>query len=174
MHHPGVHVPGLTQSRIEGSTIIIACSIPILQPLLEKVLRRNPFASSNKRSKPVGRYYEDYTDTPSGYQLGSRKARSRPKDDLGLTIVADGGSEEEILGPGGAGYPQQHQTAYAVADGQFARDGQTQRGQQIPAAARASNVIAGKIVKTDTVTVTYDEEAQTGGFSPPRNAPHMR
>lgn len=168
------YVPDLTQSRIEGSTIIIACSIPILQPLLEKVLHRNPFASSNKRSKPVGRYYEDYTDTPSGYQLGSRVARSRPKDDLGLTIVADGGSEEEILGPGG-GYPQQHQNAYAVADGQFARDGQTQRGQQAAAGGKGPKVVAGKIMKTDTVTVTYDEEAQTGGgFSPPRNAPHMR
>ncbi|KAH0439989.1 integral membrane protein [Colletotrichum camelliae] len=44
---------------VEGSTIIIASSIPVMQPLLELILRRNPF-SSGKGSKQTPQYYEHY------------------------------------------------------------------------------------------------------------------
>ncbi|KAK7222799.1 hypothetical protein V2G26_010802 [Clonostachys chloroleuca] len=82
---------------IEGSTIIVASTIPILQPLLEKVLRRNPFSSGKDSAKYNGRYYEDYSDQKSGYELGQRKPKSKARDDLGLTVLEEGGSQEEIL-----------------------------------------------------------------------------
>ncbi|KAL2106172.1 hypothetical protein VUR80DRAFT_7105 [Thermomyces stellatus] len=147
---------------IEGSTIIIASSIPILQPLLEKILRHNPFASSGKSSKPNGRYYEDYTDARSGYELGDRKTRTKLKGDLGLTIIADGGSEDGILNPTDG---QHQQSAFAVADDQFIYDGHEGSGRA------GSRDFDGKILKTNTVTVTYDEEAQPGNITPPRSSP---
>uniref|UniRef100_A0A8H7KEG8 Rhodopsin domain-containing protein n=1 Tax=Bionectria ochroleuca TaxID=29856 RepID=A0A8H7KEG8_BIOOC len=82
---------------IEGSTIIVASTIPILQPLVEKVLRRNPFSSGKDSAKYNGRYYEDYSDQKSGYELGQRKPKSKARDDLGLTVLEEGGSQEEIL-----------------------------------------------------------------------------
>ncbi|KAK1638742.1 hypothetical protein BDP81DRAFT_479826 [Colletotrichum phormii] len=82
---------------VEGSTIIIASSIPVMQPLLELILRRNPF-SSTKDSKQTLKYYEDYSSqskskprSGGGIELGQRKPKAKPKDDLGITIhPADG------------------------------------------------------------------------------------
>lgn len=177
--HPSLRIAPTKSSNnrlysIEGSTIIIACSIPILQPLLEKILHRNPFASSGKPSKPSGRYYEEYSDARSGYELGERKAPKKPKDDLGLTIIPDGSSEEGILSPAD-GYQQQQQTAYVVgvADDRSAGDGQMRppsaRGQDV-AAEKGGKGMTGKIMRTDTVTVSYDEEAQTGSRRARRTA----
>jgi hypothetical protein len=109
---------------IEGSAIIIACSIPCLQPLLDMVVHRGPWssrrtggssgggrsgsgggksgsgaggASGSKKSAP--RFYEDYSQ--NGIELGQRKPKSKLRDDLGFTVVEgdDGGnsSQENIL-----------------------------------------------------------------------------
>ncbi|KAJ9143879.1 Integral membrane protein [Pleurostoma richardsiae] len=128
---------------IEGSTIIIACSIPILQPLLEIILRRNPF-SSNKDSKKSPRYYEDYTSQSKsrggGIELGQRKPKSKIRDDLGLTIVDDD-SQENILTP----QPEKSSDSF-VASGTGVR--------------RTSHPAEGQIVRTDVVTVSYEAPGQ--------------
>ncbi|KAK7421207.1 hypothetical protein QQX98_002337 [Neonectria punicea] len=119
---------------IEGSTIIIACSIPILQPLLEMVLRRNPF-SSNKGSSKQPQYYEDYSErSKSGIELGYRKPKSKARDDLGLTIVNDGDSQENIL----------------VRDSPNSTVSPRDKGDQVN----------GTILRTDVVTVEYENQGQ--------------
>ncbi|KAI8291139.1 hypothetical protein K4K56_006721 [Colletotrichum sp. SAR 10_98] len=94
----------MNPGSVEGSTIIIASSIPVMQPLLELILRRNPF-SSGKGSKQTPQYYEHYDSQSKsksrggGIELGQRKPKSKPKDDLGLTIIESDDSQENILSP---------------------------------------------------------------------------
>lgn len=66
---------------VEGSAIIIAATIPVLSPLMDKIFRQyNPFASSRKssrKSSSKGRKY--YQGHPSTGQSG-RSGRSGPPD----------------------------------------------------------------------------------------------
>lgn len=84
---------------IEGSTIIIACSIPLLRPLLELVLKRNPFSSNRATgSESAARYYGGSRFTKgSAIELKDHKVKSA-RDNFGFT-VADGNSQESILAP---------------------------------------------------------------------------
>ncbi|KAK1676920.1 integral membrane protein [Colletotrichum godetiae] len=132
---------------IEGSTIIIASSIPVLHPLLELILKRNPFSSA-RASRPTAKSSENNTGSaPSNYrpsrvygnyeyELGQRKARAKPRDDLGFTIV-EGDSQENIFPREGRPQPQ---TAASIGS-QLSRP--EDRGT----------------VRTDVVTVSYDEKA---------------
>ncbi|KAG7062682.1 integral membrane protein [Colletotrichum scovillei] len=137
-------------SIVEGSTIIIASSIPVMQPLLELILRRNPFSSA-KDSKQTPQYYEDYSSHSKSrsrgggnIELGQRKPKVKPKDDLGLTIV-EGDSQENILTP------------------------TTDSNQDISASSEAPNLTSaqsdanqrpadGKIIRTDFVSITYEQQ----------------
>lgn len=97
---------GEKNNSVEGSTIIIACSIPILQPLLDIVLKRNPLSS--KRSKMSSDRYAYYHGDHRG-QSGSGAAmelsaynklkHSKRRDDLGFTILDENGkgSQDNIL-----------------------------------------------------------------------------
>ncbi|KXH44964.1 integral membrane protein [Colletotrichum salicis] len=132
---------------IEGSTIIIASSIPVLHPLLELILKRNPFSSS-RASRPTAKSSDNNTGSapsnyrPSrvygnyGYELGQRKARAKPRDDLGFTIV-EGDSQENIISREGRPRPQ---TAASIG-------------------SQPSQPEDRGIVRTDVVTVSYDEKA---------------
>lgn len=139
---------------IEGSTIMIASAIPILQPLLEKILRRNPF-SSHSNSKPYKypeRHYEDYSDMRSHtYELGERKQKPKLKDDLGLTVLPDDqGSEEEIL------------RSSLRNDGKGASEGTVEimaaPGTAVPSPTPGAG--HNRIMRTDKVVVTYENGRQ--------------
>ncbi|OHW91991.1 integral membrane protein [Colletotrichum incanum] len=119
---------------VEGSTIIIASSIPVMQPLLELILRRNPFSSAKGSKEP--QYFEYYSSKSNSrgdrIELGQRKPKVKPRDDLGLTIE-DGDSQENILAS----------------------------NNQTPAAnSHPGNL---EIVRTDIVTVSYEELGQGRG-----------
>lgn len=79
---------------------MIACSIPLLRPLLEVILRRNPF-SSNKGtgSESVPQYYggNRYTRS-SAIELKDCRVKNT-RDDFGFPITSDGNSQESILTP---------------------------------------------------------------------------
>ncbi|KAF5521748.1 hypothetical protein CGCA056_v007320 [Colletotrichum aenigma] len=86
---------------VEGSTITIASTIPVLQPLLELILRRNPFSTAKNTTEETPKFYEDYASQResrggSKIELGQRKPRPKPRDDLGFTIMEDD-SQENIL-----------------------------------------------------------------------------
>ncbi|KXH61558.1 integral membrane protein [Colletotrichum nymphaeae SA-01] len=135
---------------VEGSTIIIASSIPVMQPLLELILRRNPFSSA-KDSKQTPQYYEDYSSHSKsrsrgggGIELGQRKPKVKPKDDLGLTIV-EGDSQENILTP----TTDSNQDISASSEAPTLTSAQSDANQS-PA--------DGKIIQTDFVSITYEQQ----------------
>ncbi|KAF0331707.1 integral membrane protein [Colletotrichum asianum] len=137
---------------VEGSTIIIASSIPVMQPLLEIILRRNPF-SSGKGSKQTPQYYEHYGSQSKsksrggGIELGQRKPKSKPKDDLGLTIIESDDSQENILSP------------------TTGSNNQTSTSSGVPTLTNNSDssqhAADGKIVRTDCVSISYEERGHT-------------
>lgn len=131
---------------------MIASAIPILQPLLEKILGSNPFSSSKKSSRAQSRkyperHYENYSDQKSGnYELRShpRRQAGKLKDDLGLTIIADDESQEEILAPGGARSASTSHVHY--------------NGDSVATYKNAGSAAKpNQIMRTDVVTVTYND-----------------
>ncbi|OHE92499.1 integral membrane protein [Colletotrichum orchidophilum] len=137
---------------IEGSTIIIASSIPVLHPLLELILKRNPFTSA-RGSKLTVKSSDHTESSPSNnrpsrgggkhdYELGQRKPKARPRDDLGFTII-EGDSQENIMCGEGT---SRTQTAASNA-------------------SQSSQLEEGKIVRTDEVTISYDEKSHAGETS---------
>ncbi|KXH39960.1 integral membrane protein [Colletotrichum simmondsii] len=135
---------------VEGSTIIIASSIPVMQPLLELILSRSPFSSA-KDSKQTPQYYEDYSSHSKsrsrgggGIELGQRKPKMKPKDDLGLTIV-EGDSQENILTP----------TTDSNQDMSASPEDPTLTSAQTDASQRPADR---KIMRTDFVSITYEKQ----------------
>ncbi|KAK1486321.1 uncharacterized protein CCOS01_12464 [Colletotrichum costaricense] len=138
---------------IEGSTIIIASSIPVLHPLLELILKRNPFSSA-RASRPTAKSSDNNTGSaPSNYrpsrvygnyeyELGQRKAKPKPRDDLGFTIVEGESQENIVFGEGRS----RAQTATSIG-------------------SHSSQPEDGRIVRTDVVTVSYDENGRAGETS---------
>ncbi|UQC78909.1 uncharacterized protein CLUP02_04388 [Colletotrichum lupini] len=138
---------------IEGSTIIIASSIPVLHPLLELILKRNPFSSA-RASRPTAKSSDNNTGSaPSNYrpsrvygnyeyELGQRKAKPKPRDDLGFTIVEGESQENIVFGEGRS----RAQTATSIG-------------------SQSSKPEDGRIVRTDVVTVSYDENGRAGETS---------
>ncbi|KAJ0335816.1 hypothetical protein COL154_013649 [Colletotrichum chrysophilum] len=137
---------------VEGSTIIIASSIPVMQPLLELILRRNPF-SSGKGSKQTPQYYEHYGSQSKsksrggGIELGQRKPKSKPKDDLGLTIIESDDSQENILSPTTG---SNNQTSTSSGAPTLTNNSDSSR-----------HAADGKIVRTDCVSISYEERGRT-------------
>ncbi|KAI1259140.1 integral membrane protein [Xylariaceae sp. FL1019] len=92
---------------VEGSTIIIASSIPLLQPLFEKVFGWRLFADWSSRSRRLRRdrrTYEDYSDTNMKDVLdhgsaNSRKSRKKlsPYGDLEMSTIGDHNSSKEDI-----------------------------------------------------------------------------
>ncbi|KAI3530439.1 integral membrane protein [Colletotrichum filicis] len=138
---------------IEGSTIIIASSIPVLHPLLELILKRNPFSSA-RASRPTAKSSDNNTGSaPSNYrpsrvygnyeyELGQRKAKPKPRDDLGFTIVEGESQENIVFGESRS----RAQTATSIG-------------------SQSSKPEDGRIVRTDVVTVSYDENGRAGETS---------
>ncbi|KAK8107917.1 uncharacterized protein PG998_009930 [Apiospora kogelbergensis] len=141
---------------IEGSTIIIASSIPVMQPLAEVIFGRSIFGSSG--SKGGRRYYDkngDATDEnsqPGLVTIGQKSSRPRKQmsDDLEMTISGTGfsSSEEDILSPRHHGSADMPPAVTIAAD-----DGKVPR-------------LNDAILKTREVTVTYGEGGAAGRNSP--------
>ena len=131
-------------SSVEGSAIIIASCIPILQPLADKILGSRFFGSTNDR-----RAYKKYGSERSGamrsdMELSSHKNRTTgaaggrsAKDPNSLTFLdkTKASSEESIL----------NQDAGRKPAAEVAVD---------PAALHPADM-AGRIVRTDVVTVSH-------------------
>ncbi|KAJ0282723.1 hypothetical protein COL940_005067 [Colletotrichum noveboracense] len=130
---------------VEGSTITIASTIPVLQPLLELILRRNPFSTAKNTTEETPKFYEDYASQResrggSKIELGQRKPRPKPRDDLGFTIMEDD-SQENIL-------PECKRPAPA-----FMSD----RHETTPPQSAD-----GGIVRTDVVCVSFEDRGPLG------------
>ncbi|KAL0932194.1 uncharacterized protein CTRU02_213147 [Colletotrichum truncatum] len=87
--------------RIEGSTIIIASTIPVLQPLLEVILRRSPFSTARSALEETPKSDDNFvpkreSDVGGRIELGQRRPKPKLRDNLGLTIMEDD-SKENIL-----------------------------------------------------------------------------
>ncbi|KPM45291.1 hypothetical protein AK830_g1291 [Neonectria ditissima] len=117
-------------TSIEGSLIIIAACIPILQPLLEMIKGRSIWQSKKSSSN---RQYEDYSkqsEQQPGIEL--RSQQKKKVDIYGFTVHAKETSEESIVQPG----KQSATTSSSRHSGTLhAHDG---------------------IMKTDAVTIAYD------------------
>ncbi|KAK8862590.1 integral membrane protein [Apiospora arundinis] len=130
---------------IEGSTIIIASSIPVMQPLAEVLFGRSIFGSSGSKGR---RYYDgdqnggtNDSSQPGLVTIGQKSSRPKKQlnDDLEMTISGTNfsSSEEDILNPRHIGSTDSP-TAVAVVD------------NEVPKFNDA-------VVKTQTVSVTYGE-----------------
>jgi hypothetical protein len=144
---------------IEGSTIIIACSIPTLKPLLNVLVRK---ASGTSK-----------TGGPSSYQSGSggfasrgagimtfRKNRTK-KDKYGMTIatqINDDDMEMGITG-GGAGLSASQEKILEVDESTSIESGgkidnNNHHHHQQPSLAVSAD--DGNILRTQSVTVVYE------------------
>ncbi|KAL1850973.1 hypothetical protein VTK73DRAFT_9567 [Phialemonium thermophilum] len=126
---------------IEGSTIIIASCIPVLQPLVDRVVGTSFFGGSSGRayknygSERTGGRMKSDIELSSGQRMGGRRGGGGggPRDPNGLTFLDDkAGSEESIL---------------------RAEDNRTDKGSV--AEERGPRGGGGKILRTDVVTVSY-------------------
>ncbi|KAK6209835.1 integral membrane protein [Colletotrichum tabaci] len=129
---------------VEGSTIIIASSIPVLQPLLEPILKHSPFSSTKGSKEPSSYGYRSSNSNSRGgdIELGQRKPKKKPRDELGLTII-EGDSQENILTPS----KQTWTLAPRLMHG----------GLSHPEPAQPADC---RIVRTDEVTVSYEIQRQ--------------
>jgi hypothetical protein len=78
---------------VEGNTLLIASSIPVLWPLVQLVMRHNPFSS--------GKGSSDGGSNTAGVELAQRKFKPKPgrEADLGITIDDGSQSPTYILSP---------------------------------------------------------------------------
>ncbi|OBR14527.1 LOW QUALITY PROTEIN: Integral membrane protein [Colletotrichum higginsianum IMI 349063] len=129
---------------VEGSTIIIASSIPVMQPLLEPILKHSPFSSTKGSKEPPSYGYRSSNSNSRGgdIELGQRKPKKKPRDELGLTII-EGDSQENILTPS--------KQTWTLAP-RLMHGGLSHAEPAQPADCR--------IVRTDEVTVSYEIQRQ--------------
>ncbi|QBZ56765.1 hypothetical protein PoMZ_01681 [Pyricularia oryzae] len=136
---------------VEGSAIIIAASIPVLQPLLEVIMKRNPFTSHerSKRDSPsFGSGWRGYRFEPSERGGGKQKQR----DGRGFAVAADASGFEEILSP-----LDKTLTSY-VAEASPAPPASSTSGHDAEkgfAGGVPAGVANGRIMRTDVVDVSY-------------------
>lgn len=117
-------------NSIEGSLIIIAACIPILQPILEMIKGRSIWQTKKSSSN---RQYEDYSkqsEQKPGIEL--RSQQKKKVDMYGFTMHAKDNSEESIVHPdkqSATTSSSRHSETFHAHDG---------------------------IVKTNAVTIAYD------------------
>lgn len=133
----------LTHSSVEGSTIIIAACIPVLQPLVDRISGRRLFSTSYGN-----RNYKNYGSSKSGVpqsdvELSYRSRKRTVKDPNGLTFLdqTQVGSEESILQANG---------------------GDKQSTSSAPNSLQPQSLSPGSrgIVRTDVITVSHSSEGQ--------------
>lgn len=136
------------QHSIEGSTIIIAACIPVLQPLVDLVLGRRTLGSSNG--------YKNYGTSRSGQlksdaELESSRRTAASRNAGGNLDKFDNASDYTTRDK--TGVDSQDSILYRADDLQTIPT-KTQSGKENPP--------AGKIVRTDVVTVLYEAESLEG------------
>ncbi|KEZ39112.1 hypothetical protein SAPIO_CDS10502 [Scedosporium apiospermum] len=129
---------------VEGSTIIIAACIPVLQPLADKLTGGRFFSSKTRRN------YKHYGSERSGARVGqsdvelSYHGRKRQvKDPNALTFLDQTkvGSEESILGD------KENQV----------QESSKQRRQSLQPGV---NIVPGRITRTDVIEVSHSSGSQ--------------
>ncbi|KAK7229256.1 hypothetical protein V2G26_001426 [Clonostachys chloroleuca] len=131
---------------IEGSTIIMACTIPVLSPLMDMIFGHNPFSSSRRKTSS----YEAYKMQPrSG--LGTTDTRGRQSKpptqyDLEKTAFDDRDGSQEIIISGRSNEPSSSDR-YPLQN--FSRPS-------------GSTPPEGHIMRTDEIEVSYDNQAVHG------------
>ena len=132
-------------ASIEGSLIIIAACIPILQPLLEMIKGRNIWSTNKSGSE--SRDYHKY-GSGSARQQDPFELRSRPRkkvDVHGFTIHDKEESEESIVD-------------------RDAPIGHASSGRR----SESNHPNEGGIMKTNDVTVTYEQAGEGPALRPRR------
>lgn len=89
----------LRDCSTEGNTIICACSIPILQPLLDIAQKRNPLRSRSIGKTADKQQYENYSQPSELVTFGRGGISNYKQKKVGLTIPGDDESQETILAP---------------------------------------------------------------------------
>jgi len=132
------------EESVEGSTIIIAACIPVLQPLADKLTGGRFFSSKTRRN------YKHYGSERSGARVGqsdvelSYHGRKRQvKDPNALTFLDQTkvGSEESILGD------KENQV----------QESSKQRRQSLQPGV---NIVPGRITRTDVIEVSHSSGSQ--------------
>ncbi|KAI1323499.1 integral membrane protein [Xylariaceae sp. FL0255] len=128
---------------IEGSVIIIASSIPLLQPLFDKAFGKGFFTSQSSKNKEHRKRgdYEDYSDagikaSSANRNASSKRSKLSPYGDLEMTVIEDHPNMEEDTLP-----LAERQTVTVTAEPLSAWRGPDER----------------KIMKTTNVSVAYGE-----------------
>ncbi|RMZ72390.1 integral membrane [Pyrenophora seminiperda CCB06] len=127
-------------TSIEGNAIIIAACIPTLQPLLDRLLKRRIFGSTDNYQKQAD-YQGHVTPRVELATIGSRsRTNPKTKGKMGISDTTIGrDSEEEILN---SEEPQRHSEDEEVGG----------RGERQSVAGQN-----GGILRTQRTTVTYED-----------------
>ncbi|KAK8038299.1 hypothetical protein PG994_015066 [Apiospora phragmitis] len=160
------------RDRIEGSTIIIASCIPLLQPLLELILGRRAFGWSTGRKK-----YERYSSDPNHKQSGgggggggsshemslqTRHRHARRKFDMEsvlATQIDENRSQERILA---SDQPASLKPISEAASETTGASGVVPQQQQSDAERDRDRKQLGGIVRTDEVSISYNRDPSFG------------
>lgn len=160
----------ITPPSVEGSTIIIACCIPVLQPLVDLIFGRRALSGSSGYKKygnsSSNQQYRSDIEMHKGASHGRSGNQSHVSTKNTVTSIVDRtevDSQESILRDEGAngvpssksGRPQHHRN-YSHSQ---ATAGRKQLEPQNPS----------QIVRTDVVTVTYDSDSPGGHADGPYN-----
>ncbi|TLD07927.1 hypothetical protein PspLS_12178 [Pyricularia sp. CBS 133598] len=147
---------------IEGSSIIIASSIPVLQPLLEVIVKHNPFSTkgtssgfSFRKSKKSSKYYNSSGSSGSTQQhcqhcqhcikaKGSHMPPTKERQDTELTFDHDIGTKDDII-------MTQVSLQYSamVSGADMPKDHVCGRDKECTAGSK------GAILRTDSVKISY-------------------
>lgn len=111
-----------------------------MQPLLEPILKHSPFSSTKGSKEPPSDGYHSSNSNSRGgdIELGQRKPKKKPRDELGLTII-EGDSQENILTPSKQTWTLPPRLMHG--------------GLSHPEPAQPADC---RIVRTDEVTVSYE------------------
>lgn len=130
--------------------MIIACSIPVLSPLLDAILKgNNPFRSSRNTSG----YYRDqknHRDMEMGSMSHSRRQKPVEHPDLEVTVFAAWDSQEELRKPSREISSQQVARQHSRGDSSSLED--VGMASVTPVVTPQGH----QIMRTNEITVTYD------------------
>jgi hypothetical protein len=143
----------------------MACTIPVLSPLIDLIFRHNPFRSSSPQQE---RYYEKYHLQPRSVQHGTdatlrRKLRtmSEIEMELGDTRLGDVNSSQDSIVPklsddvGGSSIATV-EARHNRTTSRLTRTGSTRStGSRAPTLPRHPAMPQRQIVRTDEVRVSY-------------------
>lgn len=155
---------------VEASTIIIACCIPILQPLVDLIFGRRALNGSSgyknygkdSSSNPQYRSDIEMHKGPSNGRSGNQSHASTKRTLVSILDRTEVDSQESILG-------DREENRTRKESGDHAGDGRQQQNRTYShstATAGRMNMdtqAPSQIVRTDVVTITYDSDRPADG-----------